>query len=97
MAGKLNQYTISLSIRDIKRTSNLRAFEQITGELAMRPHFLCNSITKVDDGESEEIRVEISCWALTRESAEKLVAEELFEIVCAVLDNPEGISVHIVN
>lgn len=97
MSNQLTQYTISLSIKNIKHADNPTALDQLTSEFAMRPHLQFNNITKVTNGEFEEINVELSCWGLTKESAEKQASEELFEIACAILSQPKGISVHIMN
>ncbi len=97
MSHQLNQYTVSLSIKKINRIHNLKASDLITDELAMRPHLQYKNVIKVGDGEFEDINVEVSCLGLTKEFVEKQVSEELFEIVCAVLAYPKGISVHILS
>jgi hypothetical protein len=95
MSAHLNQYLILLLIRGIQRESNPNALEQITNEIAMRTHLKCNNIVQKED--TNEIMVEVMAWGLTKETVAKQVAEEIFEITCAVLEQPEGVSVHIQN
>lgn len=97
MSNRLNQYSISLSIKGIQKRNNPEALELISNEIAMRTHLRSDSIVGNDKGEFYEVAIHLSCWGLNQDSAAKQAAEELFEIACAVLDDPGGVSVHINN
>jgi len=91
MFSGLNKYTVKLSLFGVKREKDPNAKIDIEGELIYRPHILDFELSW--DDETLPIMIEVTVEGKDEQGASNQIAEEIFEVACAVLKDVEGMRV----
>ncbi len=92
---KTQKYVIELAVCGIDVTFDPNAKQDIQDEIMARPHL--DQMWIRHDIKKKQVIVCVAVDSINREVAEKQMAEELFEIVNAVLSQIDGISIKVVN
>ena len=93
ISPKLSHFTVQLALLGILREELPRAIKDLRDEIDARPHLKNPRVSL--DAISYQAVVSVDTEGLDPESAGKQMAEELFEIACAVLSEVEGMHVEI--
>lgn len=95
MSSKLNWFTVRLALLGISEKEDPEAVQYLQDELNMRPHLRSPQVFW--ETETHRAIIQVDMEGIESESVAKQMAEELFEVACAVLFKVEGMHVKILD
>lgn len=95
MSSKSSWFTVRLSLLGISEKEDPNAVQYLQEELNMRPHLRSPQVFW--EAETHRAIIQADTEGLEAKSVAKQLAEELFEVACAVLSKVEGMHVNILD
>ena len=91
----LRKYSVKLAIVNVNETEDPNFVQDLTEEIAMRPHLQLIAISQ--DVSSHRLIVDLSLESLNQELAAKQITEELFEITNAILTYIKSVRIDVLS
>ena len=91
----LPKFKIELNVCGVNEGQDVDALSDIRSEINMRPHLKLLHISW--DKALRKVRVVLETEGLVLETTANQMAEELFEIACAVLNSIDGLHIEVIS
>lgn len=91
----LHHFTVELAIRGINESSDPSAQQDFDFELSMRPHIIQKTV--IWDRAEHQVTIRLVTEGIDPQTTSKEMAEELFEVASALLNEIEGLHVVVLN
>ncbi len=95
MSLYLSKFGIYLKLGGIHLDNDPDAVENLILEISLRPHIEKYNVSWVKENKNE-VNIYFETIGLDQNSIGKQMAEELFEIACAVLKSADGVHINII-
>lgn len=92
---QIHWFELHLAIAGVFSENTSEIVKDLQDELGMRPHLRNPKVHW--EPEINKVTVQVDIEGLTYNSASKQMAEELFEVACAVLSEIDGMSIEIMD